>query len=95
LDDFEIVQLLVKMTGKEQNGIFQFALAIIQGAFSKIQNGDCGADYNRRDQQDATKDKPIQGIAPIKRRSTAIADAAPSGRFLPHWPLPGGYGYNA
>ena len=67
MDDFEVVEFSIKVSGKEQDGIFQLALAVIQGALSKIQNGDCGADYNGRDQQDAAKDKPIEGIASIKR----------------------------
>src|ERR1700687_2949037 len=81
------------MTGKEQNGILQLTLAVIQGAVSKIQDGDRGADHNGCDQQDAAKDKPIEGIASIKHRS--IADAVPSGTFLLPWPLPGGHRYNA
>ena len=84
---FEIVELPVEVTGKEQSGIFQFALAIGQSAFPKIQNGDGGANDNGCDQQNADNGEPIEGIASIKRRSRAIADAVRFQTLLPHWPL--------
>ncbi len=87
LDRFEIVQLPVEMTGQQQNGIFKFALAIVQRAFAKIQDDDGGADDDGRDQQHAANDKPIERVAPIERRSAAVMRAA-SGTLLPHRTLP-------
>jgi hypothetical protein len=53
LEGFEIVEFSIKVTGKKQNGILQLALTAVQGALSKIQDGDCRADNNARDQETA------------------------------------------
>jgi hypothetical protein len=74
LDGFEIVELPIEMTGKEQDGIFQLAFAIIQGPFSKTQNGDCSADNNGCDQQTATKHKPTHRIPPNRCRNVMRPD---------------------
>jgi hypothetical protein len=50
LDGFEIMEFSIKVSSKEEDGIFQLALAAIQCAFSKIQNSDCSAGYNRHNQ---------------------------------------------
>jgi hypothetical protein len=88
LDSFEIVEFPIKMPRKQQNGVFQLALAVVQGPLAKFQNGDGGTDDNGRDQEDATKDEPIERIAPIERRSDTMADTVPSGTSLPHWASP-------
>ena len=51
LDDLEILQLLVEMTGEQQHGVFQLALGVVQRALAEIAGHDGGADRNRRDQQ--------------------------------------------
>jgi hypothetical protein len=65
LEGLEVIEFSIKMTGEKQSGILQLALCVAQGAFSKIQNDDCSADYDGRDQHDPAKDKPVERIAPF------------------------------
>ena len=51
LNDAEVLELLVEVAGKQQHGVFQFALAVVQRALAEISNHDGGADGDCRDQQ--------------------------------------------
>ena len=52
------------MTGEEQDGVFQFALAVDQGAIAEFPHDRRGADDDAGNQQKAAGDQPDDGIAP-------------------------------
>jgi hypothetical protein len=58
-----IVQLLVKVMGKQQDGVFQFAFAAFKRVLPEIAYHHHGPDRDDRDQQDAASDNPANWIA--------------------------------
>ena len=62
LNGAEVFELLVEVAGKQQYGVFQFALAVVQRALAEISDHDRGADGDRRDQQPAARDEPANRI---------------------------------
>ena len=53
-----VLELLVEVTGKQEDGILQFALAVEKRALAEFTGHHDGADENRRDQQPAAKGQP-------------------------------------
>ena len=51
LNDLEVFELLIEMTGQQQHGIFQLAFARVQRALAEIAGDDRGADGDRRNQE--------------------------------------------
>jgi hypothetical protein len=78
------------MPGKQQNGIFQFAFAILQGALPETNDREGGSDYDRRNQQHAAQDQPVQRISLQRKAADAFSE-----EFALHRPTPGGQNYNA
>jgi hypothetical protein len=93
LDGLEVVELFIEMTRQQQNGVFQLALAFVQGALPEAVYRDCRADDDRGDQQNADQDQPVQRIGGC--RSIAITGGALSGNALVHCSLPRAHGYKA
>ena len=57
-DGVGVLELLVEVTGEQQNGVFQFALAVDQRAFAEFAGHHDGAEENRRHQQAAAQRQP-------------------------------------
>ena len=67
LNDLEIPELLIEMTGEQQHGIFQFALAVAQRPLTEIPGHHGRADCDRCDQQQAAQDQPTDRTAAHER----------------------------
>lgn len=85
------------MTGKQQDGIFQFARAALDRVVAEIGDHDRGTDRNGHDQQNAANDEPANWIA--SARLLAVGQNAGVDRTLStdqvfagyqHFLLPGG-----
>ncbi len=53
-----VLELLVEVTGKQEDGVLQLALAVEKRALAEFTGHHDGADENRRDQQAAAKRQP-------------------------------------
>ena len=53
-----ILELLVEVTGKQEDGVLQLALAVDKRTLAEFTGHHDGADENRRDQQTAAKGQP-------------------------------------
>ena len=99
-DGVGVLELLVEVTGEQQNGVFQFALAVDQRAFAEFAGHHDGADENRRDQQAAAKRQPQH--RPPDRRGKMPPGGRGSGphavqmvKQIAHFPLlPGLHAYD-
>jgi hypothetical protein len=54
-DGVGVLELLVEMPGEQQDGVFQFALAVDQRAFAEFAGHHDGAEEDRRHQQAAAQ----------------------------------------
>ncbi len=80
LNDRKILELLVKVAGQQQNGVFQFAFAAVQRTLAEIAGHDCGADRDGRNQECAAEDKPVDRIG-----AGGMSDAERCGTVCRHW----------
>jgi len=60
---FDIVELLVKVTSKQQHGIFQLTPAVFERALPETADHDSRSDHDGGDQQNTGDDKPANWIA--------------------------------
>ena len=72
-DGVGVLELLVEVTGEQQDGVFQFALAVGQRALAEFADHHDGAGENRRNQQRAANGQP-------QHRTTDRRAKAPAGR---------------
>ncbi len=49
-NDLAVFELLIEVTGEQQHGIFEFALAVAERILAKLPDHNYSADDDRRDQ---------------------------------------------
>jgi len=62
LDGAEILELLIKVAGEQQYGVFQLAFTVVQRSLAETPDHDCGADGDCSDQQQAAENEPPDRI---------------------------------